>query len=310
MNSLKDFTAKPDASHIQSTAGLSLTGLFELTKPRLSLLSVFTASLGYLLFYPLSTNFIPFFALTFGTLFAACGAAALNQWMEKDEDSLMSRTSNRPIPAKIIEPETALIFGIILSSLGLIILWIGTNPWACSLTLLTLVIYLTIYTPLKKKSAYATEAGAISGALPPLIGWVAAAGEPSVYGWILFGILFTWQLPHFMAIAWNFRKDYQTGGFKLHKLGNPDGFHLARKSLIYSILLTVFVFSPFFVNSNQPSPGNLYLVSSILLSFYLLKPAYNFLFSSDRDHSARKLFFVTIIYLPLLLAILVIDRFL
>ena len=103
MNSLKDFTAKPDASHIQSTAGLSLTGLFELTKPRLSLLSVFTASLGYLLFYPLSTNFIPFFALTFGTLFAACGAAALNQWMEKDEDSLMSRTSNRPIPAKIIE---------------------------------------------------------------------------------------------------------------------------------------------------------------------------------------------------------------
>ena len=144
-----------------------------------------------------------------------------------------------------------------------------------------------------KKSAYATEAGAISGALPPLIGWSCSC-RISVYGWILFGILFTWQLPHFMAIAWNFRKDYQTGGFKLHKLGNPDGFHLAEKSLIYSILLTVFVFSPFFVNSNQPTPGNLYLVSSILLSFYLLKPAYNFLFSSDRDHSARKLFFVTI----------------
>ena len=118
------------------------------------------------------------------------------------------------------------------------VLWIGTNPWACLLTLLTLVFYLLIYTPLKKRSPYATEVGAVSGALPPLIGWVAASGEPSLYGWILFGILFTWQLPHFMAIAWNFRKDYEQGGFKLQNLGSANGFHLARKSLIYSFLLT------------------------------------------------------------------------
>ena len=96
----------------------------------------------------------------------------------------------------------------------------------------------------KKEITLRTEVGAVSGALPPLIGWVAASGEPSSYGWILFGILFTWQLPHFMAIAWNFRKDYQTGGFKLQDLGNPNGFHLARKSLIYTILLTAFVFFP------------------------------------------------------------------
>ena len=162
----------------------------------------------------------------------------------------------------------------------------------------------------KKKSPYATEVGAISGALPPLIGWVAASGTPSSYGWILFGILFTWQLPHFMAIAWNFRKDYKTGGFKLQDLGNPNGYHLARKSLIYSILLTGFVFSPFFLQTNQPEPGYLYLVSAVLLSLYLLIPSFKFLTHNNRDESAKKLFFVTIIYLPLLLAILVIDRFL
>ena len=133
----------------------------------------------------------------------------------------MSRTSNRPIPAKIIEPK--LLLFLVKNYHPNFYKFDLTNPWACSLTLLTLVIYLIIYTPLKKKSAYATEAGAISGALPPLIGWVAAAGEPSVYGWILFGIYSLGNFYHFMAIAWNFRKDYRTGGFKLLN-GNPDGF--------------------------------------------------------------------------------------
>jgi protoheme IX farnesyltransferase len=192
-------------------------------------MSVFTASLGFLVHYPLISDFYLFLSLTIGTALAAGGAAALNQWMEREEDSLMPRTSERPLPSRLIEPEVALIFGVALSSIGLALLWIGTNPWACLLTLLTLVFYLLIYTPLKKRSPYATEVGAISGALPPLIGWVAASGEPSLYGWILFGILFTWQLPHFMAIAWNFRKDYERGGFKLQNLGSANGFHLARK---------------------------------------------------------------------------------
>jgi protoheme IX farnesyltransferase len=248
--------------------------------------------------------------LTIGTALAAGGAAALNQWMERDEDSLMHRTATRPIPSHLIEPEFALIFGVCLSSVGLAILWLGTNPWACLLTLLTLVVYLLIYTPLKKRSPYATEVGAISGALPPLIGWVAASGGPTLHGWILFGILFTWQIPHFMAIAWNFRQDYQKGGFKLHNLGNPNGFHLARKSFVYSLLLSAFVFSPYFIATNQPTPGLLYLCSACLLTIYLLKHAFKFLISKNRDKSARKLFFVTIIYLPLLFATLVVDRFL
>lgn len=310
MNSFKNITAKTEAPPIDESVRLSFHGLVELTKPRLSLMSVFTASLGFLVHYPLISDFYLFLSLTIGTALAAGGAAALNQWMEREEDSLMPRTSERPLPSRLIEPEVALIFGVALSSIGLALLWIGTNPWACLLTLLTLVFYLLIYTPLKKRSPYATEVGAISGALPPLIGWVAASGEPSPYGWILFGILFTWQLPHFMAIAWNFRKDYERGGFKLQNLGRADGFHLARKSLIYTFLLTGFVFSPYFIETNQPEPGWLYFISACLLSAYLLKPAFNFLLSKNRDKSAKKLFFVTIIYLPLLFAILVIDRFL
>ncbi|MDG1173854.1 MAG: protoheme IX farnesyltransferase, partial [Opitutales bacterium] len=213
-------------------------------------------------------------------------------------------------PSGLISSEFAMVFGIILSSLGLYVLWIGTNPWACILTLSTLIVYLLLYTPLKKISPYAIEIGAVSGALPPLIGWVAAEGAPTTYGWILFGILFTWQLPHFMAIAWNFRSDYSKGGFKLHQLGDSDGKAIAKKSLAYTFLLTVFVFSPYFLTLQQPPPGLFYLASSVVLSLYLFLPAVRFLTSNNRDHSAKKLFFVTIIYLPLLFAALVIDRYL
>ena len=284
--------------------------MYELTKPRLSLLSVFTASLGYLVREPLQADLSIFISLTIGTALAAGGAAALNQWMEREEDALMVRTASRPIPAGLISPEFALSFGIILSSIGLYILWSGTNIWAALLTFLTLVVYLLLYTPMKKRSPYATEVGAVSGALPPLIGWVSAEGAPTAYGWILFGILFTWQLPHFMAIAWNFRQDYSKGGFKLHQLGDSDGKALARKSLVYSILLTLFVFSPYIVTIQQTQPGTFYLASAVFLSLYLLLPAIRFFTSQNRDHSAKKLFFVTIIYLPLLFAALVIDRYL
>jgi len=306
----KPIPAKPHPGSLSSTPGLSLHGMYELTKPRLSLLSVFTASLGYLVREPLQSDFSIFISLTIGTALAAGGAAALNQWMERQEDALMARTASRPLPAGLVTPEFAFFFGIALSSLGIFILWSGTNPWAAILTLATLAVYLLLYTPLKKRSPYATEIGAVSGALPPLIGWVAAEGAPTTYGWILFGILFTWQLPHFMAIAWNFRDDYSKGGFKLHQLGDTDGRALARKSLFYSVLLTAFVFSPYYLPLQQSTPGTFYLASALFLSLYLLIPAVRFLISANRDQSAKKLFFVTIIYLPLLLAALVIDRYL
>ena len=153
MNTVKDITAKPDAAPLQSEQGISLLGAYELTKPRLSLLSVFTASLGYLVHDPLVDNLGVFLALTLGTALSAAGAAALNQWMERKEDALMPRTANRPIPAKLVSSQFALVFGILLSFVGLGILWAGTNEWAVGLTFLTLVVYLAFYTPLKKKSS-------------------------------------------------------------------------------------------------------------------------------------------------------------
>ena len=190
----------------------------------------------------------------------------------------MTRTASRPLPAKLVTSEVALGFGVTLCILGLLTLWVWTNLWATLLTFATLFIYLAIYTPLKKKSPIAIEVGAVAGALPPLIGWVVAAGSPTTYGLILFGILFAWQLPHFMAIAWNHRKDYSKGGFRFHHSNDPLGSKMGLKSFLYSLALTAFVFAPYFVELDQAAPGYLYLACSSLLSFYLLVPALKFLF--------------------------------
>ena len=195
-NGSKECAAKAETATFEGVTGLNFTALFELTKPRLSMLSVFTVALGYLAHYPLNKDAWTFWSLILGTSLAAGGAAALNQWMERREDARMPRTAGRPLPSRSLDPETALYFGLGISFAGLFALWFGTNIWATGLTFATLVTYLAIYTPLKKFTTYATEVGAVAGALPPLIGWVAAAGEPTAFGWVLFGILFAWQLPH------------------------------------------------------------------------------------------------------------------
>ena len=309
MNLTKNISSRTASSSLDEAKTVSLHGLYELTKPRLSLLSVFTASLGFLVHDPLRLDLGLFLALTIGTALAAGGAAALNQWMERKEDALMSRTATRPLPSKLVSPEIAVAFGISLSAIGLLILWNWTNEWATILTLSTLIIYLAIYTPLKKKSPLAIEIGAIAGALPPLIGWVVAAGSPTNYGFILFGILFAWQLPHFMAIAWHHREAYTKGGFKFHQFNDPTGAKIGFKSFVYTLILTLLVFSPYFFHTDQSNPGLFYLFSSTLLSLYILVPAFKFLMNSEKDKHAKKLFIVTIIYLPLLLASLVIDRY-
>ena len=310
LNGSKEYAAKADAASFEGTTGLNFSALFELTKPRLSMLSVFTAALGYLAHYPLNKEALTFWSLMLGTSLAAGGAAALNQWMERLEDARMPRTAGRPLPSRLIEPETALAFGLGISAIGLLILWFGTNAWATGLTLGTLLTYLLIYTPLKKKTVYATEIGAIAGALPPLIGWVAAAGQPTTFGWILFGILFAWQLPHFMAIAWTYREDYRRGGFVMPSHSGDGGKGSARKSFFYAILLTGLVLAPIFSPFGQPQPGISYLLSAIPLSLYIVWASAKFLWSKNRDLAARKLFYATIIYLPILFVALVVDRYL
>jgi len=285
-----------------------MNSYWELTKPRLSFMSVLTAALGFLL-VGADFNLYSFVGLCIGTAMAAGGAAALNQLIEIKQDSKMSRTRNRPLVKNKIKPSSAFFFGLFLSAQGVALLYFTTNLWATLLTALTLFLYLVVYTPLKRKTIYSTEIGALSGALPPLIGWCAANGEPSLYGFILFGILFAWQMPHFMAIAFNHKKDYAKAGFKLQYEGEKQDFYLSRKSLIYGMILTTLVFYPFSIDLGNNTPGAFYFLSACLLSVVLLIKCIKFYTKNEKKKSARSLFIVTIIYLPLLLTTMVIDHY-
>ena len=286
----------------------NIKAYYELTKPRLSLMSVLTAALGFLLVRA-DFDTLSFIGLCIGTAMAAGGAAALNQLIEIKQDAIMARTKNRPLVKKQVPPTSVFFFGVFLSAHGIGLLYFTTNLWATLLTVLTLFLYLVVYTPLKRKTIYSTEIGALSGALPPLIGWCAANGEPSLYGFILFGILFAWQMPHFMAIAYNHKKDYAKAGFKLQYEGEKQDFYLSRKSLIYGLALTTLVFYPFSIDLGNNTPGAFYFLSACLLSVVLLIKCIKFYTNNEKKQSARSLFIVTIIYLPLLLATMVIDHY-
>ena len=306
----KSITAEADAPDLSEGARGSLSALVELTKPRLSMMAIFSAMLGYLAFQPSPQDYPTFLFLLLGTALAAGGAAALNQWMERDEDARMKRTADRPLPAGTIEPGVAFVFGMILSAGGLACLWTGVNAWAAGLTAATLATYLFFYTPLKKRTPLATEVGAISGALPPLMGWAAAANEPSAFGWLLFGILFAWQMPHFMAISWTYREEYRKAGFKMLSHEEDGASKVARKSMAYAILLGALAISPVYYDYGVGLSGTPFLCVAVILSLALFFSALRFVQAEDKTSAARSLFFVTIAHLPLLLAALVIDRYL
>ena len=285
---------------------------YQLTKPRLSFLSVFSALIAYGVAPKTalaSTGLGGLGGLVYAMLVAvgialcAGGAAVLNQWMEYPLDHLMQRTKDRPIPAKKVSPNQALIFGLALSVLGLgLLLWIS-SVLTFVLALLTLVTYLAIYTPMKKVSPINTLVGAIPGALPPLIGWSAAEGTISLMGWLIFAILFFWQMPHFYALAWLYKEDYAAAGFQMLPVKDPDGFLVAQRSIIYTVFLaisTLLVVALGFASW-------VYLVVVIALNFYLGVRAYCFLAPENKMGNAQKLFIASILYLPVLLIVLLLD---
>jgi len=277
----------------------------ELTKPRLSMLSVITTLVGYAAAKP-GWHPVEFWSLVVGTCACAGGVAALNQWMESDTDAVMPRTSDRPIPSGKVATGSAFIIGGALSSFGLGLLFIHTNGPAAFFALLTIISYLAIYTPAKRWSRWSTEIGAVAGAFPPLIGWAAATGGVTALGWILFALLFLWQIPHFMAIAWTYRKDYGSVNFPMLPVRDGEGGKVARWSFVNSVLLVIVCLLP------QPlGLASLYytIVTSLLALWFLAKAA-AFLRPADRDKTARSLFFMTIGWLPLQLGALVADRFL
>jgi protoheme IX farnesyltransferase len=278
---------------------------FELTKPRLSLLSVLTALVGYLAARP-AWNMAALLGVLLGTALAAGGVAALNQWLEADVDAVMRRTRDRPIPSGRVTTGSAFVLGWSLCAAGLGLLFARVNGLAALMALGTMVSYLALYTPAKRWSRWSTEMGAVAGALPPLIGWAAAEGRISALGWILFGMLFLWQIPHFMAIAWNYRLDYAAVNFPMLSVRDAGGGRVAAWSLTSTMALVAVTALPVLLGLC----GVLYGVAAAGLGAWFLRRAVAFMRRNERERAARRLFFASILYLPLLLAALVIDRIL
>jgi len=276
----------------------------ELTKPRLSLLSVFTVLVGYLAARPEHTAG-RFALLVVGTLLAAGGVAALNQWMERDTDARMKRTSDRPIPSGKVPDGSAFVMGTLMCIASLFLLFALVNPLSSLFTLLTIISYLWWYTPAKRWSRWSTEIGAVAGAFPPLIGWAAAEGRVSALGWILFGLLFFWQIPHFMAVAWTYRRDYSTVHFPMLPVRDAEGGKVAVWSFLNALALIAVSILPSVLGLTSVY----YAVVTVLLGLWFIAQAARFLRADGRDQSARRLFFTTIGWLPLQLGALVADRF-
>ena len=277
--------------------------LFELVKARLSLLVLLTTLVGFLMGWQGPMNYLLLAATLTGTALCACGAAALNQWWERDLDARMKRTQQRPLPARRMHPSDAMLFGLLFSLSGLAVLFMFTNIRAAVLALITITIYLLVYTPMKRVSSLNTLVGAIPGALPPLIGWVAAVGHYSLEGGLLFAILWFWQMPHFLAIAWMYREDYAKAGFAMLSNYDPEGFVSARQALLYSACLLLISLTPalfFYVHV-------WYFFTALALGVAFCAVALRFLMRRDRT-SARTLFLASIAYLPLLLGLLVAAR--
>ena len=282
------------------------SSLFALTKPRLSLLTVITAVVTYAAARP-AWDLVVFLGLLFGTSLSAGGALTLNQWLERDKDRIMERTRDRPLPRQAITPGIAFSWGFIQALLGVSILMLFVNGLSAFLATATIVIYVAVYTPLKRWTIWATQVGAIPGAIPPLIGWVAAQGEIAGLGWIVFGILFFWQMPHFYAVGWIYREDYRSAGFRILPALDKTGRATANCSLAYSFGLLGVSLIPWLINET----GAIYGVSALVAGVLFVWQAIRFAVASEnraRDMAARRLFFGSLIYLPLVLSGLVIDR--
>jgi protoheme IX farnesyltransferase len=238
-----------------------------------------------------------------GTALLACGSSVLNQYLERHHDSLMRRTEDRPLPAGLMHPERALWFGILLSITGCFYTWFLVNLLTCVLGTLTLALYIFVYTPLKRLTSFNTVVGAIPGALPPLMGWTAVRGSLDPGGWSLFLILFLWQLPHFLAIAWMYKEEYGAAGYVMLPNVDPSGKKTARHALLYAIFLLPCSLLPVHFGV----AGSLYAVGAGLLGAGFIWQAIKFSSALDRTR-ARHLFFYSIIYLPLLLLLMTFDK--
>ena len=279
----------------------------ELTKPRITWLILMSTGIGYFFGVRvsglLSWHWLVLFHTILGTGLIASGTAALNQWFERGADAKMRRTQTRPLPSGRLTAHKALLFGIAISTAGFFELAVGVNLLTGLLGLFTLATYLFVYTPLKQHSRHSTTVGAIPGAMPPLIGYAAASGTLNADAWILFAILFLWQFPHFYAIAWMYREDYERAGIRMLPVVEPDGESTARQIFLYSLVLLPISLIP----SLLAMTGTLYLFGAIALGSYYVYSSTRVRFQRTR-RQARQVLLASIVYLPLLYGLMLVDH--
>ena len=275
----------------------------ELTKPRIAFMVVITSAGGYLLGAQGESSLAGLLHTVLGTALVAAAANALNQWVEGDTDKLMERTRNRPLPSGRMEPGTALAFGLATGILGTCYLALFANTLTACIGLGTVLLYVLIYTPMKRLSSLCTIVGAVPGALPPVMGWAAARNDLSTGAWVLFGVLFLWQMPHFLAIAWMYREDYERGGQPMLPVLDPEGTRTGRQMILYSLALLPVSLLPTLIGLT----GETYFVGALLLGLlYLAASAYAA--SRKTIDAARVLLRVSVIYLPILIGLLAASR--
>lgn len=280
-----------------------VSDLVELTKPRITLMVVLTAGIGLLLGSEGTATWQLVLHTLVGTGMLAAGSAALNQVLERDLDALMVRTAQRPLPARRMHPDAALLFGVSLSIFGLIELAWATNLLTALLGAVALASYVFLYTPLKRLTPLATLIGAVPGALPPMMGWAAATGDLALGAWVLFGILFLWQLPHFLAIAWMCREDYERAGLPMLSVVDPDGRSTARQMILYGAALLPVSLMPSLLGLTGPT----YFVGTLTLGCFFLAVCVAFALSFSIQ-AARRVLLVSVLYLPAVLGVMVLDR--
>lgn len=286
------------------------TLISRLFKPGLTGLVVFTVGAGFLmgdmrsetslLFDP--SGVIALVSSILGTTLVAAASSVLNQLLERRSDAHMERTKARPLVQGAIGPARAIAIACILIFMGSVILLLGCNPLACGLANLSLAVYVAIYTPLKRVATLNTIVGAIPGAIPPLIGWAAARDHLEPGAWVLFAILFLWQVPHFLAIAWLYRDDYARGGLRMLPVVDESGRKTGQMAVLYSLALIPVTWTAPLVGS----AGWIYWIVATLLGFWLLAASFRLNRNANRQ-TARRLFLTSIVHLPVLLITMVLD---
>lgn len=276
----------------------------ELTKVRITALVLVTTAAAFFLDPSVPGVASPLFFWTLaGTALLSSGAAALNQIFERSTDALMARTARRPLPAGRLEPTVALAFAVLLCSTGLVLLFVWVNELTAFLGAVTVALYVFVYTPLKRWSSLSTIVGAIPGAMPPLMGWAAAHDSLAPGAWAFFGILFLWQMPHFLAIAWIYRDEYRRAGFPILTTDDPSGTRTGLQAVLYAAALVPVSLVPTILGL----AGSAYWIGALALSLGLLAVSLRFAFERSR-RNARRLLLASVLYLPALLPVLFVDR--